>query len=981
MARLKVKDGANAVGYRRSLLLSAAIATLITATAGTRPASAQSVTGSGLADSGGNPIPAQSSPWTVGGNLVVGQSSDGTLDIEGGGKVTNDTGYIGAEATGGVGSNVTVSGHDASGNASTWTNTEQLNIGDNGTGSLTIQDGGVVSVGQNAVLGLNSDGTGSGVGTVLVTGRDANGNASTFNVTNTIDVGEDAQDNRLDIQNGGVVNSGAGAIGDASSSTGTVTVSGRDANGNASAWNSGNIYVGYQGIGMLNIEDGGQVTSSGPGGAATTVYIGYSAGSQGTVNVSSSNGSASTLTTSNDIEVGVDGAGTLNIGKGGWVSSGTVVTIAVDHGSSGILNLNGDASGRGVLETSAVNAGAGTVTLNLNGGILRATQDNDNFLNGFTTLAVGAGGAWFDTNTHDITISTDFLGTSSFNKLGLGTLILTGDSSAFTGATTVSGGTLLVNGSIAGSAVGVQSGAILAGNGWVGATTVLTGGTIAPGNNSIGTLHVNGAYAQNIGSIYQVLVDPNSNASSMIAVTGAATLANGAVLNVTKSMPGNYQVGTLYTVLSATNGVSGTYTLTGDTATVSTYLNLTDIYDANHAYLTVKQTRAIGAPATTPNQGATAGGIGSLPNGNPVVTDVLNSPTDAAARAAFDQLSGEIHASAKTAALENSHFVRDAAIDRIREAFCAVGATAMDRKLVVTQTGLAQAPTDQKPGASGCATGGDRFTVWGQVFGSWGHTNGNGNAASLDRDTGGFFTGIDAPIFNGWRAGILTGYGRSDFNVSGRASSGSSDDYYAGLYGGTQWGALGLRTGLTYTTQDIRTDRSAFFPGVGGSLSSGYNAGTMQIFGDLGYKVDVGRIAFEPFANLAYVHLHTNGFSEQGGAAALTSHGGDTDTSFTTLGLRGSTGFVLFGTMSATARGSLGWRHAFGDITPVSTVSLAGGNDFTIAGVPIAVDEAVADAGLDLHVNGRTTIGLSYSGQFGSGATDQGVRGNFIVRF
>jgi T5SS/PEP-CTERM-associated repeat protein/autotransporter-associated beta strand protein len=523
MARLKAKDSANAVDYRRSLFLTTAIVTLLTAISSMQPASAQSVTGSGLADSHGNPISAQPSPWAVGGNLVVGQGSDGTLDIENGGKVTNATGYIGAEATGGVGSDVTVSGHDASGNASTWTNTEQLNIGDNGTGSLIIQDGGVVNVGQNAVFGLNSDGTGSGVGTVLVTGRDTNGNASTFNVTGSLTVGEDAQDNKLEIQNGGVVNSGAGTIGDDSHSTGTVTVSGRDANGNASTWNSGNIYTGYQGNGTLNIEDGGQVTSSGPGGGAATAYIGYFAGSQGTVNVGSSTGNASTLTTTNDVEVGVDGAGTLNIGKGGTVSSGTDVTIAVDSGSSGTLNLNGDTSGRGILETSAVNAGAGTVTLNLNGGILRATQDNDNFLNGFTTLTVGAGGAYFDTNTHDIIVSTDFLGTSSLNKLGFGTLTLTGDSSAFTGATTVSGGTLLVNGSIAASAVGVQSGAVLAGNGWVGATTVLAGGTIAPGNNSIGTLHVNGTYIQKLGSTYQVLVDPNSNASSMIAVTGAAT--------------------------------------------------------------------------------------------------------------------------------------------------------------------------------------------------------------------------------------------------------------------------------------------------------------------------------------------------------------------------------------------------------------------------------------------------------------------------
>ena len=393
------------------------------------------------------------------------------------------------------------------------------------------------------------------------------------------------------------------------------------------------------------------------------------------------------------------------------------------------------------------------------------------------------------------------------------------------------------------------------------------------------------------------------------------------------------------------------------------------------------QTRGFSDPAQTPNQIATAGGLTSLPAGNPLAIAVLNLPTDAAARSAYDQLSGEIHASAKTAAIEDSHFVRDAAIDRIREAFCAVGAPATDRKLVVAQTGVAQDPRDQGARASGCATGADRFTMWGQVFGSWGHTNGDGNAAALDHDTGGFFTGIDAPIFDNWRAGILTGYGRSGFNVSSRLSSGASDDYYFGVYGGTQQGALGLRTGVTYTGHDIRTSRSVVFSGFADNLSAGYNAGTTQIFGDLGYKVDAGRIVFEPFANLAYVDLRVDGFSEQRGAAALTGRGGDTDTAFTTLGLRASTGLVLFGEMLTTVRGSLGWRHAFGDIAPVSVVSLAGGNAFSIAGVPITMDAAMVEAGLDLRVTSQTSIGLSYGGQFGRGATDQSVRGNFTVRF
>ncbi|MFM8810545.1 MAG: PEP-CTERM sorting domain-containing protein, partial [Chthoniobacterales bacterium] len=61
----------------------------------------------------------------------------------------------------------------------------------------------------------------------------------------------------------------------------------------------------------------------------------------------------------------------------------------------------------------------------------------------------------------------------------------------YTGATTVGGGLLLVNGSIASSPVTIQSGGFLGGSGTVGALTVESGGTINPGN-SPGTLNING---------------------------------------------------------------------------------------------------------------------------------------------------------------------------------------------------------------------------------------------------------------------------------------------------------------------------------------------------------------------------------------------------------------------------------------------------------------------------------------------------------
>ncbi len=104
------------------------------------------------------------------------------------------------------------------------------------------------------------------------------------------------------------------------------------------------------------------------------------------------------------------------------------------------------------------------------------------------------------------------------------------------------------------------------------------------------------------------------------------------------------------------------------------------------------------------------------------------------------------------------------------------------------------------------------------------------------------------------------------------------------------------------------------------------------------------------------------------------------DTAFTTLGLRASNSFML-GAMVITAKGSLGWRHAFGDTIPVATLAFAGGNAFNIAGVPIAKDAAVVDAGLDFHLSASAVLGLSYGGQFGGHVTDQTVRANFSAKF
>lgn len=546
--------------------------------------------------------------------------------------------------------------------------------------------------------------------------------------------------------------------------------------------------------------------------------------------------------------------------------------------------------------------------------------------------------------------------------VGDGSLLrLTGDSSAFDGRTSVTSGGLMVDGKLGGR-VDMHDGTLLTGDGTVGTTVLNSGAVIAPGS-SLGTLSVDGDISFLAGSTYLVDVN-NQGQSDLIDVSETASLEGGSVRVVAGT--GNYAAATRYTILTAQGGIDGTYT-EGVTSNLA-FLDPSLSYDANSVYLTMTRNGvAYDTVGVTRNQIAAGGGVESLGEGNIVHDAVLNLSVEQA-RGAFDQLSGEIHASAQTALIEDSRFVRSAINDRLRAAFDGAGASGA----AVTYEGGVPQPV---------AADVDGVAIWGEALGSWGHAGGDGNAARLGRSGGGFFFGADAPVFDTWRFGVAAGYTRTGFDVADRHSSGSSDNYHLGLYGGTRWGDLAFRAGAVHTWHDVSTSRSVAFPGFNESLKGDYDAGTAQVFGELAYGVSVGAARFEPFASLAYVGLHAEGFRETGGAAALASGPAGMDTAFTTLGLRGSASFGLNGA-SVTARGLVGWRHAFDDVTPTSAMRFAGGgNGFTVAGVPVARDAAVVEAGLDFALTPAAVLGISYGGQFGSGVVDQSFKAGFSAKF
>ncbi len=664
-------------------------------------------------------------------------------------------------------------------------------------------------------------------------------------------------------------------------------------------------------------------------------------------------------------------AGTL-VGNAGSISGNLNNAATVVFDQSTDASFAGDAMALDGTKGVLIKRGPGALTLTgkslldwqVEAGSLVSSADR--FAG---NISIGAGTAFNLRQMSDASYAGTVSGVGNLLKQGDGLLQLTGDSSAFAGATLVESGVLSVAGKLGGT-VDVRPGARLQGNGSIG--TVSVAGTVAPGN-SIGTLNIAGDIYLVSGSTYEVEVAGNG-ASDRIAATGKATLAGSKVAVTALDAKTSYLDGRSYTILTAAGSITGSF----DPAVLSrsAFLDAALLQSANTIDLKIalKETGPVfGKVANTYNQKQTAGALDTLQqSGAPLAlyNKLLLLSADEA-RAAFDGLSGEVNASTVTGLLEDSRFTRDAINDRLRSAFETVGAEPLPL------IGYGEDAQDIKTASFAPA---ERYGAWGSVFGSWGHFGSDGNAAKLSRSIGGFVTGVDGLITDDVRLGFLAGYSHSSLRVDDRRSSASADNYHLGIYGGTAWGALALRSGLAYTWSQIDSSRQVAFPGFTDSLTGDYRAGTTQVFGELGYGIKAGTVAIEPFANLAYVNVHTNGFSEQGGASTLTVYGGSNDSTFTTLGFRASSDLDI-GAARATVRGMIGWRHAYGDVTPTVSQAFTGSNAFTIAGAPIAKDAAVIEAGLDLAIAPQATLGVSYHGQVGSRTSDHGVRADLNIRF
>lgn len=665
--------------------------------------------------------------------------------------------------------------------------------------------------------------------------------------------------------------------------------------------------------------------------------------------------------------------GATDVAGGGWLALAGPGSIA----ASSDVHVDGIFDISRTWQTTTVQSLSGTGQVQLGDTTLDLTHASGSFGGRITDGGIGGGtgGRLIVSGGHEtLTGASTFTGATGVSA----SAALDVEGSLASGVANL--GTLTDDGRILGN---VANGGLLLGHGQIGGSLANTG-VVAPGNGAgqYRTLTVGGNYTQGAGSAYLVQLDPaQPGVSSLLSVGGSATLAAGAGLGLAASSGGLYQTGARYTVLDAGKDLSGQYQLVGDTM-LSAVLGLAPSYDANHVYLTVAQVRPLTAIAGTPNERATLASVQSLapqvsgvgrsesagihPDGylaapaGAVYTVLANLPSDAALRAAADQLSGEIHATAQGVLLEDSRYVRDAVIGRLRQA---------------GQDGTADS------GGPSVQDGAGGLAWWGQFVGEWGQQDSDGNAASTRQTSGGLLLGADHALGDNTRLGLSAGYTQTSVNTAARGSSLSSHDVDLSAYLGTQLGNLGLRAGAAYGWHTLDSTRFIAVPGLAGRELGSYGAGTAQAFGEAAYRFTFQRTTLEPFAQAAWVRLHTDAFQEHGGAADLSGSGESHTLGYSTLGARLAADFPFHDDQRISLHAMLGWRRAWGRTGTATSMAFAGSAPFVVEGLPIARNALATDAGFTVQVAKHAAFDLSWQGQLAHQAVDSGFRGSFDWRF
>ena len=494
------------------------------------------------------------------GNLLVGAFGDnrtGTVRVNTIGTLAVSGELFVGDSTNSVGSFDLESG--------TVTVNNKTLIGNNNGVGVVVQAGGTFTMSSELYIGNENAGA-SGTYTLSGTGA--------LNVANEVVVGRESGTGTLNVDGGTITTSGNGNmyIG-RRNGTGTLNQTAGTINVNRE-FGVGTRDDNKIGTGTYNLS-GGSLT------AANNIFIGKEQGASGTMTMT-----GGTLATSDKLQIGHNQATGVMTQSGGVVNVHNEVYIGneTDASSVGTYTLSGTASlnvgnevlvGRdnctgtfnldgGTVTTKKIEGGTGSATVNFNGGVVKAKENQATFITGLDVANLQAGGLAIDTDGFDVAIAQVLTGTGGLTKSGAGRLTLNG-SNTYAGATTVTAGSLFVDGGQANGAVQVDAGGTLGGSGVIGGAATIDG-VLSPGN-SPGVLTVGGlVLAGSSTSIFEIDGLVRGTQYDGLDITGGSGPTYGGTLSLVfgnASAFGNTEVFNLFDFTGASAGGFSSVTSTG----------------------------------------------------------------------------------------------------------------------------------------------------------------------------------------------------------------------------------------------------------------------------------------------------------------------------------------------------------------------------------------------------------------------------------
>ena len=494
-------------------------------------------------------------------------------------------------------------------------------------------------------------------------------------------------------------------------------------------------------------------------------------------------------------------------------------------------------------------------------------------------------------------------------KTGEGILALTGKNT-YKGASIAAGGTLQIDGSVAGDAYSEGAGTI-AGSGMINGS-LYNNGAVEAGSwgavtdkDGIITLEVGGDFNGN--GVISVNTDGTNYAQ--IAVTGNADVSVMSLKAGTFAAP-DIQ-GTILTVDETTGFLKGAENLNGS---FSGMLNSEVEVSENN---TLKLTTSVSNNAGI--DGARFNAFNSLYNNLTKAEQQEMQRLYALNSGSLNNVVNELSQS------ESMHMelARDAIQNRD-----------------VRQAVARQHHLDRDEG------------LWVITGKNWGETDGGITRHSYNLTLGKDFYNSDSAY-----AGALFAY--SDNSIGGNNADGEYKNYSLGIYGGSK-NSPGTVTGyVSYGVQDNELTRhlgSAFsHSGMGSKLESDYDSSVIGIGAKYAYDLHYGKEGWHvsPYAALDYAHYKQDSFTENGSVYAVHSGG------FSDNYLTGELGFDF---NREEDNGKYGFSLAYkrildGDTLDADFAFAKGGNGFGVQSIDGSKNHIVASAYISTKLSDKWEIG------------------------